>query len=505
MKNNEIKNSEFEKTLKNKMDELASSVDCFDKISKRAFPESDAGHSNDEFAICDLDNITGKKNNFRFMSFAAIAAAFVLCLFFLPKNDSFMSFVVSHFGEKSDKKAFLDVVSEIKEETSDGTYTYFDCTLEEYIENDILVNPLYRCPFEPNDNDDIMVRVFVKTHNNVATNQVYAVEYKNDYEDGNFIAVADSQAKFTDEELAGIGTEIPELNDKMFHVFQLSSNIFTIDNNCFLAGDGDLLSPASYTYNCYYKSDNGIFSLCNEVLYCRKNLIPESTYMFDISSVNVTFDESFIVYSTDNVPEMKNDWNNVVYYDGTSAEAEEASKMFLYTDLNGSETDNKDVYDPSELMYLKPYKTASDKYPITTISVSYGVGTQTKSSVLAPLNPKFHTSFRILIPGNYDNNINLSTSHDNEADIPLDNTKYTYIDIIKDHTDNYLSPEDIYEVQADINSITKQSDELALYYQNELDQIKETQDKEALEKIQEKIQETCYSNVNLKSKQPNPQ
>ena len=32
-------NQEFEKLIKDKMNELSSSVDCFNKISEKAFPE----------------------------------------------------------------------------------------------------------------------------------------------------------------------------------------------------------------------------------------------------------------------------------------------------------------------------------------------------------------------------------------------------------------------------------------------------------------------------------
>lgn len=42
MKKNDLYgNQEIEKILKEKMNELSSSVDCFDKISARAFPEKD--------------------------------------------------------------------------------------------------------------------------------------------------------------------------------------------------------------------------------------------------------------------------------------------------------------------------------------------------------------------------------------------------------------------------------------------------------------------------------
>ena len=59
-KNDIVGEQEFEKHLKEKMNELSSSVKCFDKISSRAFPEKDSDFSDSECTVIDLENVTGR-------------------------------------------------------------------------------------------------------------------------------------------------------------------------------------------------------------------------------------------------------------------------------------------------------------------------------------------------------------------------------------------------------------------------------------------------------------
>ena len=57
-----IENPEFEKLLKNKMNELSENVDCFDKIAERAYMSDNVDFSDSEFTVTDLENVTGKRN-----------------------------------------------------------------------------------------------------------------------------------------------------------------------------------------------------------------------------------------------------------------------------------------------------------------------------------------------------------------------------------------------------------------------------------------------------------
>ncbi len=60
MKNEKTENREIENILKSKMNELSESVDCFDKISARVFPEKNQDFSESGFTISDLENKIGR-------------------------------------------------------------------------------------------------------------------------------------------------------------------------------------------------------------------------------------------------------------------------------------------------------------------------------------------------------------------------------------------------------------------------------------------------------------
>ena len=162
MKDKNIKGDPvFENELRDKMKELSSNVDCFDKISARAFPEKDSDFSDSEFTVSDLENVTGKHRAAPVLKWIAAAAAVVICVGVLPKT-AFVQDFLSNFRKDGDDK-YRQIVSEILSETEEHTYDIYDMTLKEYIAYDILVDPLYRSPFEDSDNEDIRVRFFVRT------------------------------------------------------------------------------------------------------------------------------------------------------------------------------------------------------------------------------------------------------------------------------------------------------------------------------------------------------
>ena len=62
MKDNRINGErDPEKELREKMSELSSNIDCFEKISARAFPEKYQDFSDSELVVSDLENVTGKR------------------------------------------------------------------------------------------------------------------------------------------------------------------------------------------------------------------------------------------------------------------------------------------------------------------------------------------------------------------------------------------------------------------------------------------------------------
>ena len=65
---------EFEKQLREKLDRLSDSVDCFDKIAKKAYSESDnADFYEDDFSVSGVENVTyTSKKRFRFAYVIAV-------------------------------------------------------------------------------------------------------------------------------------------------------------------------------------------------------------------------------------------------------------------------------------------------------------------------------------------------------------------------------------------------------------------------------------------------
>ena len=212
MKNEKYnENQEFEKLLREKMDQLSDSVDCFDKISARAFPEKSSDFSDSELFVSDLENVTGKRRGAVFLRWTAAAAAIVLCVGVLPKT-AIMNNFLANIG-KNRNELYSSMISEIESETQLNDYRQYDITLSEYLADDFLITPLYSCPFEDVDREDMRVRIFIRENDGLLTNQVYAVEYSGDYTESNFRAVAESEAKFTDEELADFDSGNAEYTD----------------------------------------------------------------------------------------------------------------------------------------------------------------------------------------------------------------------------------------------------------------------------------------------------
>lgn len=406
MSNKNIRNSGFEETLRNKMDELALSVDCFDKISRKAFPEQKAVCSDSEFTVCELENVTGRRRKIRIVPIMAAAAAIVLCLFFLPKNDGFMNFVYSNIG-KSDKKVFRELICEIGEETEKYEYVSFDCTLDEFISRDILISPLYGCPFEKKDKSGINVRLYVKMCGDIPTNQVYAVEYAGDYEDGNFIAAADSKAKFTDKELDsfkdGVSFGFGYTNDYGYAL----ENYFTFENNGeagFFDDNGNAVSAAGFTYRSLYKYDDTVYPMVSEILYCHETADDDNNeYFYDI--ISFYQEESGTRRCDDTV--FDDCWSNVVYFNGSSARAEEELSDFTKKSIFGAAADG--VSDVDDIIYIAPpFSGQSDDFAVwqfddTDLSCIESVYIDCEgedrhvSAISPPINPDLLSDFRIYL------------------------------------------------------------------------------------------------------------
>lgn len=491
MNNNEMKNSEFETKLRNKMDELASSVDCFDKICSKAFPEKSEEYSDCEYTVCDVENVTGKRTFFRFFPALAAAAALIVCVIILPQSGSFLNKVFSNLGNKEDKQSFRSLIAEINEETSNGNYSYYDCTLEEYVKNDILIAPLYGCPFEERDDKDLRVRVFVRMYGDIPTNQVYAVEYEGDYSEANYLAAAESKAKLTEEELeymlrSCLGNDAVEDSANVLesekiipyiknHTLKFIENSFDPSLYGVLTdAEGSAVSAASFTYNCLYKHDDKIYPLSNEIIYYHENSDNTSDYLYDIYSA----------YNNDGELELfdslvfEDAWDSVVYYNGLSAAAEKELSRFKRSNvLEGFVYE--DSFDRSAA-FIEPFDSISvvfDKSQISEIDengITFNVCETGKSldknitSVLIPFNTELRESMRIYFPGS--NADMMLSSSDNRTSITCGYDKYSVKVQLEYHVENS-------------RNLLKQNEELAIQEQEM--QIQEQVEQEQMQQKNE--------------------
>jgi hypothetical protein len=428
MKNKEFNNLEFEKALRDKMDEMASSVDCFDKISKRAFPESNPEVTDSECIVNELENITGKRKRFRFTPIIALAAAVALCIFILPRSEGFMNQFYSSV-ESSGNKLFRELISEIKTETESCTYTYYDMPLDDYIKYDVLVTPNYKCPFEAKNKDNINVRIFVKLHNNYPTNQIYAVEYEGDYDKGNFIAIADSKAKYTEEDFDGTNFNI---NNASFSSSDPSNNVFGRNDYDYIDKDGNPIIMAKFSSNYIAEYEGALHEFSSCVLYYHQIAdTDDSEYFYDLS-IYPQYDDKKL--SNDLLSDFANyedyeqalvekekkydditayltedNWNNSVYYNGNSAMPDKDYSVFTAADLSVDTGITSSGYDYlSDQLVLGTDLPDSEEFTLRPLYISSDDGTFSGTEILSPQSAAY---FDIIIPEN-DKDITITDADD---------------------------------------------------------------------------------------------
>ena len=401
MKYDENKDLEFENLLKSKMEEMASSVDCFDKISRRAFPEINSEQSDHEVIVSDLENVTGKKRRFRFAPAIAVAAAAAICVFVFPKTGGFKEFFSNNIAS-SDKDIFRDLICEIKKETSKNSYEYYDFTLEEYVKYGRLISPLYRCPFEAKDKDNINVRLYVRMHDDLPTNQVYAVEYEGNYSNENFIAAADSVSKFTDSELNNFEYEF-NANENIY-AESPSYSAFGKEAPYITDMNGEPASVAQFNYPFIGKSEEGINVFVADFMYCHPVSDTENQhYMYDCNifklngyeAATFTAQAKFFTNSvnTDEYTKLFNDnWNNSVYYSGDPAmDANDTSVFTPYDLIMDSVKSNSTSY---SFIAMQTDISGLDPSSLNNLLV-WDENNENIGSILAPLNSSY---FNIFIP-----------------------------------------------------------------------------------------------------------
>lgn len=437
-KNNPEINQEFEKMFRDKMNELSSSVDCFDRISAKAFPEKNPDFSESGFTICDLENITGKSKKPKILKWTAIAVACAVCAFVIPQTRLVDNLIASLGG--SSKKTYSKIIDEINAETSQNTYKIYDLPLEDYIKYDRLVTPLYSCPFDDCGKDNINVRIFVRTYNDIPTNQIYAVEYTGEYKNSNFIAVADTKAKFTDEELERLDEIYCQSDDTAVSRAVMANFTPASTAESFMTDEYDnKVSLASFDYENIFKSDEEkiYYSPMQFIYYGDKIEEYPETYYYDINYF----------------PDAFGTWKNTICFDGFSSMPEENKSLFVRTPLFDREEESFDNttaisygyitteklpdYDNNEVTGIDFYSLSLQSYDersVSTLAVPYD------NEILKNLKMYFSQS-GIMFSSDSDASINL-TSDNTETKAIMNRYDDNYHDLLSEE-----EQEEIYELQ----------------------------------------------------------
>ena len=374
MKNEKYnENQEFEKLLREKMDQLSDSVDCFDKISARAFPEKSSDFSDSELFVSDLENVTGKRRGAVFLRWTAAAAAIVLCVGVFPKTAIMNNFLANI--SKNRNELYSSMISEIESETQLNDYRQYDVTLSEYLADDFLITPLYSCPFEDVDREDMRVRIFIRENDGLLTNQVYAVEYSGDYTESNFIAVAESEAKFTDEELANFDSGNAEYTDA---VEKLRSSVekmtkenaySTLDLKKYTGDGTNSDMAASFSYETLIREGEQIYPIAVYALYHNSHENGGIKYYYDFSCYKYENDEP--------VPaELSGEafkWRNAVGFDGCQITPKQSGSRFERKEMLSAVSD---ISLCAWVVPLENYDGESGAMPLTLAEEStYGFST----------------------------------------------------------------------------------------------------------------------------------
>lgn len=322
MKKNDFNSDqEFEKILKEKMNELSTSVDCFDRISSRAFPEKDSDFSDCGFTVSDLENVTGKRRILPALKWLSAAVAIVLCIGIVPKIALINSLKYS-MENCNDKDCCNDIILKINKEIQNGDYYICDLTLNDYLSHDVLVTPMYRCPFEECD-EDMNVRIFVKTIGGIRTNQIYAVEYYGVYSEDNIVAAAETGVTFSQKEMAELENGFNYFFASDDECSNAVSAAFTFNDIGELCNNnGKTISAASFSDFSFYKKGKSVKSVRTDVVYYRYD--NPDNYFYDLKVTDRSGEEIQI---------SENSWKRSVDCNGNPVHAEKNSNIMIKTDL----------------------------------------------------------------------------------------------------------------------------------------------------------------------------
>lgn len=389
MKKNDFNsNQEFEKLLKEKMNELSTSVDCFDRISARAFPEKDSDFSDCGLTVSDLENVTGKRRIFPVLKWVSAAAAIVLCIGVIPKT-ALINSLRNSMENCPDKDSCSDIIRKINQETENGDYYICDLPLNDYISRNVLVTPMYTCPFEESG-EDMNVRIFVRTIGGLRTNQIYAVEYHGVYSEDNIVAAAETGVTFSEKEAEKLADEFNYFFTEDESSKAVATAFTGVSSGWITDKDGNSVSAASFSDYSFYKKGKNIQSVRTDVIYYRYN--DSDDYYYDIK---VTSDAG------SEVGFSENSWKRSVDCDGNPQHAEGNSGIMTKTDLfTGSYEMSGDIcYFTPEFSYLpdKEQNSAAFTEHIIATHNSYNLTGTVLSAIVFPEDTAFQRDLRVYL------------------------------------------------------------------------------------------------------------
>lgn len=317
------KNNDIEEIIKDKMNRLSDSVDCFDRISARAFPEKNQDFYESGFTVSDLENVTDKARRINFVKWISVAVAAVVCIAVIPRTNLVQN-IFCNIG--SSKNSFTKILEEIDYQTENNDYLISDYPLDYYIKNDVLITPLFSCPFEKNNKENANVRIYTRQINGINTNQTYAVQYIGEYSENSITAVAESQYKFSDYDAEQVQNMTIDFSDTVYSDYSASAvqYNFTIDGSG-ISNNNENVSLASFTYNLLFKDENDIIPVTSEILYGHKT--ESDDYFYDIILTSSTEHEKMTF--NDNMAM----WKKSVYFNGNPANPTENNSNFTRTEL----------------------------------------------------------------------------------------------------------------------------------------------------------------------------
>ena len=391
---------DFERDLKQLIDGLSDSVDCFDKIARRAYIKETVRSANNAYTVSGVDNVS-ERRKFRFFPAVAVSLAVCLCVsFFLPISLFHRPGNNVTEDPKHENEQYQALKAELYSELNSTwfVYEYKDCLIDEFNADSLFINPL--CVYKIPESDATHVRVYTKTieygGKKYPTNQVYLVTYYRNFTDDNIVAIIDSGAKITEEELAPFREQLPSQPTAEWNA-QINTNYCTtldgetansnsgsvkwqeerfkslITNTFTVFSDGRFgyikkpASIASFAYASIFKAGDSVVCLSSDVLYWNIREYKNNENLFSNASYNIAHNfyiQSYAIQGDVSYPfvtlEYESNWNTPAF-----------NEKFV--------KDSESEYIPAPNIYS--YKSDTDSPYFTRSTVENGKLTVTDISI----------------------------------------------------------------------------------------------------------------------------